>query len=109
VARGSSVEVTFRSANPRNNLRTEGTFLAVQLKDAAGAWNDVATDGHWETKFKWARHSSVYATSYATIVWDVPAAAVPGSYRIVHYGAHKEIITGTISEFTGTSSAFTVQ
>ena len=42
----------------RNNLRTEDTFLAVQMLGSDGvSWVDVATDGNWETKFEWNRPS----------------------------------------------------
>ena len=105
---GVRVEVEFRSSNPRNDLRTEGTFLAVQLLDSDGiSWVDVATDGNWETKFEWSRPSKLSAESFATIVWDVPLDAVVGTYRIQHYNSHKSVL-GKITEFSGTSNTFKV-
>ena len=39
---GETVEVKFQSACPRNNLRTEGTFLSVQRYDvSSGQWHEV--------------------------------------------------------------------
>ena len=62
---GDTVVVEFRSANPRNNQRLDGTFLSVQLgvdkvRGLFGGlqmfktdWQSVAVDGDWETKFHW--------------------------------------------------------
>eukprot|EP01063_Lacrimia_lanifica_P027488 TRINITY_DN3867_c0_g1_i2.p1 TRINITY_DN3867_c0_g1~~TRINITY_DN3867_c0_g1_i2.p1 ORF type:complete len:725 (+),score=274.66 TRINITY_DN3867_c0_g1_i2:123-2177(+) len=110
VARGTRVAAVFRTANPRNNLRTGGTFLTVERQNnATGAWDVVAVDGDVSTIFAWARphHSKISAESSATISWDVPADAAPGTYRIQHFNAHKNIL-GKITEFTGTSNPFQV-
>jgi neutral ceramidase len=108
VAGRDRVEAEFRTANPRNNLRTEGTFLAAQrLADDGVSWVDVATDGHWETRFLWHRPSALSSESFATITWDVPAAASAGTYRIQHYNAHKNVL-GKITEFVGTTQTFKV-
>ena len=108
VATGKRVQVEFRSANPRNNLRTEGTFLAVQRLDNDGiSWIDTATDGNWETRFEWNRPSELSGESFATIVWDVPPETQIGTYRIQHYNSHKSIL-GKITEFSGTSNTFKV-
>jgi neutral ceramidase len=49
---GSSVIVTFVSGNPRNDLRSEGTFLSVERWDnTSSQWLLVATDANWETKY----------------------------------------------------------
>jgi neutral ceramidase len=102
-----TVSCTFRAANPRNDLRTEDTYLAVQRQNSDKTWETVAVDGDWETKFHWARHAKLTDRSYATVEWKVPASAVPGSYRIQHYGNHKNILQ-KIEAYTGTSSTFTV-
>lgn len=105
--RGEVVSVKFYSANPRNNLRTQGTFLTVEMQQPDKSWKVVKTDGDWDTKFEWARPSKVTAESYATIKWDIPADAAAGTYRIRHFNAHKEI-TQKIYEFSGTSNSFSV-
>ena len=48
--RGSRVTVIFVSGNPRNDVRAESTFLAVEVSDTKG-WNLIATDANWETRF----------------------------------------------------------
>ena len=92
----------------RNNLRTEDTFLAVQMLGSDGvSWVDVATDGNWETKFEWNRPKEFEGESFATIVWEVPLDTTPSTYRIQHYNSHKSLL-GKITEFTGTTNTFKV-
>jgi len=48
---GDTVMVRFVSANPRNDLQTEGTFLTVErYSEQNEQWTVIATDAHWETK-----------------------------------------------------------
>eukprot|EP01125_Pyxidicula_operculata_P011238 TRINITY_DN3677_c0_g1_i1.p1 TRINITY_DN3677_c0_g1~~TRINITY_DN3677_c0_g1_i1.p1 ORF type:complete len:543 (+),score=145.29 TRINITY_DN3677_c0_g1_i1:540-2168(+) len=80
--RGQTASVTFYSANPRNNFRTQDTFLTVEIQDNSGSWKVVANDGFWETKFKWQRLYSIeLGESSATIEWQIPADASSGTYR----------------------------
>ncbi|CAG2179505.1 unnamed protein product [Oppiella nova] len=47
---GSTVKVAFVSGNPRNNVRDESTFLAVEKLDTnSNQWTLIATDANWET------------------------------------------------------------
>lgn len=105
---GQRASVKFQSANPRNNLRTEDTFLTVERQDG-DSWIRVATDGDWETQFRWKKRvSRIAATSTATISWDIPAAAATGLYRICHFGDHREVV-GKVVPFDGCSSTFSVK
>ena len=126
---GESVTVQFHSACPRNNIRAGGTFLTVErrrherggsLRRLAGwlwpgggpaggdaGWEVVHTDDDWETKFAWRRPSSLSPQSFATVSWDIPAAAVPGTYRIRHFGDYKHFL-GEVHPFSGSSSEFQV-
>eukprot|EP00595_Chromulina_sp_UTEXLB2642_P000698 CAMPEP_0196768146 /NCGR_PEP_ID=MMETSP1095-20130614/42402_1 /TAXON_ID=96789 ORGANISM="Chromulina nebulosa, Strain UTEXLB2642" /NCGR_SAMPLE_ID=MMETSP1095 /ASSEMBLY_ACC=CAM_ASM_000446 /LENGTH=474 /DNA_ID=CAMNT_0042137325 /DNA_START=660 /DNA_END=2081 /DNA_ORIENTATION=+ len=71
---GDQVVIRFYSANPRNNLRLQGSYLSVQKQMKIG-YNTIATDSDWETKFHWigGREDpldfafSPYST--ATITW----------------------------------------
>jgi len=47
---GDLVTVTFNSADPRNNLMTMNSFLAVEKRSSDGSWEVVYTDSHWVTK-----------------------------------------------------------
>ena len=106
---GETVQVVFHSACPRNNIRAEGTFLAVERRDAATptTWATVATDNDWATRFAWGRHTTWSEYSYATISWEIPADALPGTYRISHFGDYKHFL-GTVHPFSGSSSEFEV-
>uniref|UniRef100_A0A0C9RQA8 Neutral ceramidase n=1 Tax=Wollemia nobilis TaxID=56998 RepID=A0A0C9RQA8_9CONI len=105
--KGDTVEVTFWSACPRNDLLTEGTFALVELSDPTGKWIPLYDDDDFCLRFKWSRPSSKSPYSYATIQWEIPTHVKPGIYRIRHYGAAKHLF-GSIDHFTGTSSAFVV-
>jgi len=106
--RGSTVQVVFRSACPRNNLRTGDTFVKVQLLQPNNEWLTVAVDGSWETRFHWYRHSEFSDQSFADITWDIPQDAQPGTYRIVHLGDYKDLLSSKVHPFQGTSSSFVV-
>merc|ERR1711918_325424 len=83
---GDVVSAVFRSANPRNDLKTDETYLTIERQNGT-SWDVVATDSDWETRFIWARHSKLSAESYATIEWHVPVGAREGTYRIQHFNA----------------------
>ena len=46
--------------------------------------------------------------TFSAISWDIPQDAVPGSYRIRHYGDYKNGWNGVIHGLTGTSRTFQV-
>ena len=106
---GETVSVSFRSANPRNNLKTEETYLTVQrLDESTNQWVTIATDGDWSTRFYWKRNGKLSHASTATITWEVSEEDQPGTYRIKHYNTHKKIFSGTKVDFEGTSDTFKV-
>lgn len=48
---GARVKVRFSGANPRNNMRLDGTFLLVERmsEESNSTWITVATDANWHT------------------------------------------------------------
>ena len=104
--RGSLVRAVFVGANPRNNLRLEGTFAAIEKQNNDASWTQVRNDKDWELVYEWKRVNGVTGTSDVTISWDTsitsPAA---GLYRIQYYGDSKAV-GGKITSFTGTSGVF---
>jgi hypothetical protein len=96
--------VVFWGAHPKNDLRTQKTFLEVQTKDG-NKWNTVYTDLDPCTVYKWER--DFIANSKITIKWYIPEDTPPGEYRIKHYGNNKDI-AGKISSYEGTSNVFKV-
>ncbi|CAE6427996.1 unnamed protein product [Rhizoctonia solani] len=104
--RGQKVTATFQAANPRNNLRLEGTFLTIE-RLTSSTWATYRTDSHPSTKFRWTRTNTVLGYSTVEVEWTVESNAPDGTYRITYYGDSKPLI-GSISSFTGMSSNFTI-
>ena len=104
-ARGSTVVATFRGAHPKNNLRTQDTFLKVE-RLVGGAWQVVANDWDFETTYAWRREGIAY--SQVDVQWRIPSDAVPGTYRIRQFGDWKSGWTGAISAYTGVTNSFQV-
>ncbi|KIM36782.1 hypothetical protein M413DRAFT_20430 [Hebeloma cylindrosporum] len=103
---GDTVSAQFAGANPRNNLRLEGTFLTVDQL-VSGQWKTVRTDSHPSTVYKWVRTNLILGMSQVTLSWTIENGTPAGTYRLSYYGDSKPLI-GSISSFTGTSSSFTV-
>ena len=103
--RGQSVMVSFRGGHPKNNLRTQDTFLKVQKKVGSG-WETISNDWDWDTLYKWNREGS--DRSLIEITWNIPSDAEPGSYRIVHQGDWKNGWTGRVKSYSGKSRTFSV-
>ncbi|XP_063992674.1 neutral ceramidase [Diachasmimorpha longicaudata] len=108
VRPGQTVSAIFVSGHPRNNLMTDSSFLTVERIDNNGNWIEVATDGNWETRFYWARTSSILGTSQVEITWDIPLDVLPGKYRIRHNGYYRYILGG-VFHYRGFSDIFEVQ
>ncbi|KAJ7290538.1 Neutral/alkaline nonlysosomal ceramidase [Mycena rebaudengoi] len=103
---GDTVAVRFIGANPRNNLRLEGTFLSVDQL-VFNKWQSVRSDSHPSTIYRWTRESTVLGTSVVDISWTIEQGTSAGTFRISYFGDSKPLI-GAISPFMGTSSNFTV-
>ena len=103
--KGDTVKVVFWGGHPKNNLRTQDTFLKVQKK-VGNTWQTIATDNDPRTRYIWQRNFIAY--SLITIEWDIPQDVEPGEYKVTHYGNWKTILFGKISEYQGESRTFTV-
>ena len=100
------VSATFVGANPRNNLRLEHTYAAVEKRDNnLSGWTRVRDDSDWSLIFNWKRTSELLGTSEVEIVWETGDWAEPGEYRIKYYGDSKSV-GGTITAFEGVSAEF---
>ncbi|QGA13414.1 hypothetical protein EYB26_001064 [Talaromyces marneffei] len=115
---GDTITATFVGANPRNNLRQEGTFAAVEfLNPTTKAWETVRTDADWNLIYQWQRTNTLLGYSSVTISWQIedsyyaignPNPVQSGSYRLHYYGDSKSLL-GRISAFEGVSGVFTVK
>ncbi|KAK4032489.1 Neutral/alkaline nonlysosomal ceramidase [Parachaetomium inaequale] len=110
-AQSPIVKVVFVGANPRNNLRLEGTFAAVEqlglVHGNPSAWTRVRDDGDWGLVFNWRRTNEILGTSEVEIVWEVEEWARPGVYQIRYYGDAKSL-GGGIVPFEGVSGLFSL-
>ena len=105
--RGETVKVTFVGANPRNDLRLEDTYVAVEQL-VGRTWEKVRDDADWDLLFRWRRTSSVLGTSEVQVEWETTEATYQGRYRIRYWGASKTPVTGSIEQFEGRSGDFDI-
>ncbi|XP_077595165.1 neutral ceramidase [Stigmatopora nigra] len=109
---GDVASVTFVAGNPRHSGDVrDRSFVSVEIRDdatAGEAWTLVHTDASWETRFIWLKDSN--RRSNATVEWHIPGDAVPGTYRIRHFGHYKSIkgLRPVITAYQGTSDVFRV-
>ncbi|KAI9151725.1 Neutral ceramidase 3 [Paramyrothecium foliicola] len=101
---GAAVNVTFQGANPRNNLRLEGTYAAVE-QQVNGQWTRVRDDADWFLVYTWRRTNFILGHSEVDITWETGGNAAAGTYRIKYYGDSKNLL-GTVRTFEGTSNSF---
>ncbi|GAW16274.1 hypothetical protein ANO14919_056970 [Xylariales sp. No.14919] len=108
---GEPVTATFVGANPRNNLRLEGSYAVVEKlvttsSPASPEWRAVRDDADWHLVFRWRRVSELLGTSEVAITWETTDPwAEAGTYRIKYFGDAKSL-GGKITGFEGVSGAF---
>ncbi|KAK5987107.1 Acylsphingosine deacylase 3 [Cladobotryum mycophilum] len=103
---GDVVTATFVGANPRNNLRLEQTYAAVEHRQPGkNEWTIVRDDSDWGLAFGWRRTSKILGTSEADITWEIEDWTPPGEYRLRYFGDAKSL-GGKVTAFEGTSRAF---
>lgn len=107
--RGEKVKATFVGANPRNNLRLEETYAAVEHRPRGESeWKIVRDDSDWALVYQWKRTSLFKGTSEAIVAWDIEDWTEPGEYRLRYFGDARSI-DGEITAFEGKSAAFMVR
>ena len=108
-APGTTPTTVFIGANPRNNLRLEGTFAAIEQVDPkTGTWHAVRTDADWHLVYHWKRTSTILGTSEVSIGWEIEDWVDEGMYRMRYYGDWRSIL-GNITPFEGTGPPFLVE
>ena len=104
----ATVTAKFVGANPRNNLRLEETFAAVEFFNTkTNAWERVRDDKDWFLVYKWKRTNTILGYSEVTVEWEIEPITPTGMYRIKYYGDAKSL-GGSITAFEGTSGVFNV-
>ena len=107
---GAVINATFVGANPRNNLRLEGTFTAVEQLSGTSTWTQIRSDADWSLVYTWTRTNTVLGYSSVVVSWETSADGNvgPGTYRLVYYGDNKVPVLGTIESFVGRSNSFVI-
>lgn len=105
---GDTVSVTFVGANPRNNLRLEGTFVAIEHLQS-GEWRRMRDDSDWDLEYRWRRTSTVLGTSEVEVQWDIGQDIGRGLYRVRYFGDKKNVGSGEVEAFEGVSGIFGVE
>jgi neutral ceramidase len=103
-SKGAVVNATFVGANPRNNLRLEGTFAAVEKLGDDGTWSQVRSDEDWNLVYTWTRTNFVLGYSEVVLSWETSDEAA-GTYRLRYFGDAKNLL-GKVSGFEGVSNSF---
>lgn len=114
---GDVVSVSFSSGHPRNDLRTQSSFVFVERQNAQGGWDIVATDTNPELRYLWnpllpspAPIGLPPVSSTSEAVWIIPQDTPPGLYRIRHVGAAKPLSLLTPAmPYEGISASFAVE
>lgn len=111
IKTGNVVKASFRSGHPKNNLKTNDTYLLIERLDHNKVWVPVAWDSIPETRFYWKHDFSLFciACSRSTVEWHIPSDALPGIYRIRHFGDWKNGYTGEIISYQGVTQNFSVE
>ncbi|GLT31337.1 hypothetical protein SLA2020_060790 [Shorea laevis] len=86
--KGDKPSATFRSANPRYDLLTEGTFAVVEMLQ--GEWWIMLLSMAWQH-----------------FEWEVSEEACSGVYSFRHFASSKKRRDSPNKYLTGASSAFT--
>jgi neutral ceramidase len=101
---GTTAKVIFWGAHPKNNLRTQGTFLEVQKKEG-DKWITIFNDNDPCTIFQWKR--DFVANSKIAVTWNIPGDTKFGEYRFCHYGDAKDV-SGKVKAYSGFSGTFRI-
>ncbi|KAL8783109.1 MAG: hypothetical protein Q9213_004866 [Squamulea squamosa] len=108
--RGDIVTAIFVGANPRNNLRLEGTFAAVEHL-SHGTWKRVRDDSDWDLIYRWRRTNTVLGTSEVELSWEIGKddGLEGGLYRLRYFGDQKPFGGGEVEGFEGVSGVFRIE
>jgi neutral ceramidase len=113
--RGSRVTASFWTGNPNNGYRADRRFAFVQRQEG-DRWKEAAGDGDWEIKCRFVQGAAApgaridaQSPYQATIEWEIPEDAQPGTYRIMHRGTYKAEADRELHEFEAQSRPFEVR
>ena len=85
-----TVTTRFVGGHPRNDLKSEGSYVFVEQLDANGIWQTLYDDDHWFVRFEYEEDASGNpqgGTNVFRVDWILPEGTEAGMYRIRHEGA----------------------
>lgn len=113
---GDTVTAEFQSGHPRNDLRTQSSYVYAERQRADGSWEAVATDRGPDLWFSWKPaypsplpiETPQLGPSTAQAIWHIPRNMPNGVYRLRHDGVAANALSGS-EAYSGASSPFTLQ
>lgn len=116
AAPGDTVRAAFQAGHPRNDLRTQASYVYAERQLADGGWQAVAEDRDPELIYVWkpavappvAIDLPVTGASTAEAVWTIPKNTPPGRYRLRHEGAAQAAGAASPTPYRGVSSVVTI-
>lgn len=116
AAPGDTVRLEVQAGHPRNDLKTQSSYVFAERKLADDSWATVVTDRDPQLLFVWkpAQPSPLpidppaIGPSTAEAVWTLPRDLSPGTYRLRVEGAAQVMPLLPAEPYSATSSAFTV-
>lgn len=113
---GDTVRAEFQAGHPRNDLRTQASYVYAERQQADGSWAVVAHDRDPELLYVWKplqrqpapQDAPVTGPSTAEAVWTIPRNTPPGTYRLRHEGASRLSSAAAALPYNGISSPFLI-
>lgn len=116
AAPGNTVRAEFQAAHPRNDLRTQASYVYAERRTASGAWEIVAQDRDPELFYEWTPallsplplDPPLIGPSTAAAIWHIPPNTAPGVYRLRHEGAAQTSPLSPKETYVGVSRPFAI-
>jgi neutral ceramidase len=116
VERGDTVRAEWQAGHPRNDRKTQSSYVYAERQLADGSWQAVATDRDPELVFDWSPTippllplDTITGSSTAAAVWTVPRDLPAGVYRLRHDGAARMSLLAAAAPYSGVSSSFAIE
>ncbi len=116
AAPGDIVRAEFQAGHPRNDLRTQASYVYAERQQADGSWKVIAEDRDPELLYVWKPaqaqpipvDAAATGPSTAEAVWTIPRNTPPGTYRLRHEGSSRMSEAAAAVPYNGISSPFTI-
>jgi len=117
VTAGEIVMAEFVAGHPRNDLRTQASYAYVERQRDDGEWETVVSDRAPELVYEWRPllpspvpvDLPLTGPSTGAVIWQVPANAPAGTYRLRHEGTAQAAVLLPAEAYSGTSGSFVIE